>query len=66
MLNLYDDIRTGKHYNKFDLGDLLFAEYTCPIEDKRFDILIKTDYIAHVVSGKNLAYNHKVQQTTNY
>lgn len=59
MLNLYDDIRTGKHYNKFDLGDLLFAEYTCPIEDKRFDIWTKTDYIVHVVSGK------KIWHTTN-
>jgi AraC-like DNA-binding protein len=42
-----------------DLGDLLFAEYTCPLEDKRFGLWTQTDFLVHVVSGK------KIWHTTN-
>lgn len=52
MLNLYEDIRSKQHYNKFEIGGLLFAEYTCPIETKSLGIWTHTDYLVHVVSGK--------------
>lgn len=52
MVNFYEDIRTKKHYNKFEIGGLLFAEYTCPIETKTLGIWTHTDYLVHVVSGK--------------
>ncbi len=52
MINLYDDIRISKNYIKIKAGDLLFAEYKCPIEVKSQDIWTHTDYIVHVVSGK--------------
>jgi AraC-like DNA-binding protein len=51
-LNLYEDIRTTLHFNKFVIGELLFAEYTCPIEDESVSIWTHTDYLVHVVSGK--------------
>jgi AraC-like DNA-binding protein len=52
MINLYEDIRTKKHYNKFEIGGLLFAEYKCPLEEKFVDIWTHTDYLVHVVTGK--------------
>lgn len=59
MINLYEDIKTEKHYNKFEIGELLFAEYKCPLEEKFVGIWTKTDYLVHVVSGK------KTWHTTN-
>jgi len=52
MLNFYDRIRTEKQFNKFQIGDILFAEYTCPIEDKTFGIWTPSDYLVHVLTGK--------------
>ena len=52
MLNLYEDIRSKNHYNKFEIGGLLFAEYKCPLEEKFVDIWTHTDYLVHVVTGK--------------
>lgn len=52
MLNLYEEIRIKEHYIKFEAGNLLFTEYTCPIEEKSLGIWTHTDYIVHVVSGK--------------
>ncbi|MFO7523939.1 MAG: AraC family transcriptional regulator [Ignavibacteriaceae bacterium] len=52
MINLYEDIRTKNHYNKFEIGGLLFAEYKCPLEEKFVGIWTHTDYLVHVVSGK--------------
>lgn len=54
MLNLYEDIRTNPHFNKFEIGGLLFAEYACPIEEKSRGIWAHTDYLVHVVSGKKI------------
>lgn len=54
MLNLYENIRTEKHYNKFQIGEMLFAEYTCPIEEESVGIWTHTDYLVHVISGKKI------------
>ena len=59
MLNMYEDIRSNQHFNKFEIGELLFAEYTCPIEENSVGIWAHTDYLVHVVSGK------KTWHTTN-
>jgi AraC-like DNA-binding protein len=52
MINLYEDIKSNKHYNKFEIGGLLFAEYKCPLEEKFVGIWTDTDYLVHVVTGK--------------
>jgi len=52
MINLYEDIKSKNHYNKFEIGGLLFAEYKCPLEEKFVGIWTHTDYLVHVVSGK--------------
>lgn len=52
MLNLYEETRSDPRYNRLEIGDLLFVEYTCPIEEKSVGIWAHTDYLVHVVSGK--------------
>jgi AraC-like DNA-binding protein len=54
MLNFYEEIRAGKQYNKIRIGNLLFAEYTCPIKAQTADIWSHTDYLVHVISGKKV------------
>ena len=52
MNNLGDDIRGNPVFNRFEIGELLFAEYTCPLEAKLFGIWTEHDYLVHVVSGR--------------
>ena len=52
MLNVYDTIRSGLYFNKFEVGELLFVKYTCPIEDSELAVWTPCDYILHVLSGK--------------
>lgn len=52
MNNLYDDIRQSPTFNRFEIGELLFAEYTCPLEAKLFGIWTEHDYLVHVVAGR--------------
>lgn len=50
--NLYDDIRGNPVFNRLEIGDFLFAEYTCPLEAKLFEVWSEQDYLVHVVSGR--------------
>lgn len=52
MNNLYDDIRNTPTFNRLEIGELLFAEYTCPLDSKIFELWTQQDYLVHVVSGK--------------
>lgn len=52
MLNMYDEIRASLHYNKFEIGEMLIAEYKCPIEDESLGIWTSMDSFIHVLSGK--------------
>jgi AraC-like DNA-binding protein len=52
MQNIYETIKAGLHFNKFELDELLFVEYTCPIPDEESGIWTQTDYIIHVLSGE--------------
>lgn len=54
MLNLYQDIRSSLHFNKFEIGDLLFAEYTCPLQQRMVGLWAEMDYLVHVVSGRKV------------
>ena len=35
MLNLYEAVRSNPSYSKLEIGDFLFAEYTCGAKEKR-------------------------------
>jgi len=51
MLNLYETVRTNPSYNRLEIGDFLFAEYTCGIKEDRLPVWTDTDYLMHVVTG---------------
>ncbi len=52
LVNMYEDIRSNLHFNKFAVGELLFVEYTCPIEQEFIRAWTPTDYFVHVLSGR--------------
>ena len=52
MQNLYDAGRAGLFTNKFEVNDLLFVEYECPIPESTTDIWTPRDYLIHVISGR--------------
>ena len=52
MLNMYDEIRSSLHFDKFEFGEMLFVEYTCPIKDDSAGIWTPRDSFIHVLSGK--------------
>lgn len=52
MLNTYDTIRESLHFNKFTVGELLFVEYKCPIDQEVAGVWAPMDYFVHVLSGR--------------
>ncbi len=52
MLNLFEAIRTNPSYNKLEIGDFLFVEYTCGASEEKLPLWTETDYLMHVVTGK--------------
>ena len=42
--------------NKLEIGDFLFAEYTCGIGDEKIGLWAHTDYLVNVVTGKKTWY----------
>jgi len=52
MLDLYEAVRTNPSVNRLEIGDFLFAEYTCGIGDEKIGIWAHTDYLVNVVAGK--------------
>jgi AraC family transcriptional regulator, exoenzyme S synthesis regulatory protein ExsA len=52
MMNTYDTIRESLHFNKFVVGELLFVEYKCPIEQEAAGVWTPMDYFVHVLSGR--------------
>jgi AraC-like DNA-binding protein len=51
MLDLYEAIRRNPSYNKLEIGDFLFAEYTCGVTAEKLGVWTDTDYLMHVVTG---------------
>ena len=40
MDNLFEFIRNGLHFNKFEVGELVFVEYSCPLEAEKRRCLV--------------------------
>jgi hypothetical protein len=51
MVNFYEAIRANPNYNKLEIGDFLFAEYTCGVTAEKLGFWTDTDYLMHVVTG---------------
>lgn len=52
MLNLYEAVRTNPSYSKLEIGEFLFAEYTCGTPKRLLPNWTEKDYFVHVVTGK--------------
>lgn len=52
MLNLYEAVRSDPSIKKLEIGDFLFAEYTCGIGVEKLGNWTDTDYLVHVISGR--------------
>jgi len=44
MINTYEIIRADLHLNKFSVGELLFADYKCPIEQEVAGVWTPVDF----------------------
>ena len=56
MMNTYDTIRAGLQFNKFAVGELLFVEYKCPIEQDVAGVWTPMDYSC-AERQKNVAHH---------
>jgi AraC-like DNA-binding protein len=52
MQNIYETLRSTLYFNKFEVGELLFVEYRCPIEEENLGLWSQYDYLIHVLSGQ--------------
>jgi len=52
VLDFYETIRTNPTFKKFKVGEVLFAQYTCPLREPSIGIWAHTDHLIHVLSGK--------------
>ncbi|HWH78016.1 MAG TPA: AraC family transcriptional regulator [Candidatus Binatus sp.] len=52
MMNMYESLRENLHFNKFEVGELLFVEYKCPIEQDAAGVWTPMDYFVHALSGR--------------
>ncbi len=52
MLNLYEAVRTNPSYSKLEIGEFLFAEYTCGTVERLLPNWTELDYFVHVVTGR--------------
>jgi AraC-like DNA-binding protein len=59
IYNFHQQLRDDLNFNKFEVRDLLFIEYNCPLDVDTIKIWSKYDYIIYVLSGR------KTWKTTN-
>ncbi len=52
MLNLVEAVRSNPKINRLEIGDFLFAEFTCGIADEKAALWAHQDYLVHVLTGK--------------
>jgi len=54
MVNLYTGIKRSNSFPKMEVSELLFVEYTCPVEEQKFGIWSNNNYFAFISSGKKV------------
>ncbi len=52
MINFYEAVRTNPNYSKLQIGEFLFAEYTCGAKVKKLPNWTERDYFVQVVEGR--------------
>ena len=53
MLNALDVIRANPTAKRFEIGEILFAQFDCPVVDERLGLWSQTDHLIHVVSARS-------------
>jgi AraC-like DNA-binding protein len=57
MLNAWEIIRSNPIAKRFEIGELLFAQFSCPVVEP-VGIWTQTDYLIHVLSGTMIWKDH--------
>lgn len=65
MLNLVEAVRVNPSMRKLEIGDFLFAEYTCGVGAERLALWSPSDYIVNVVTGKKTWQTSDATWTSN-
>lgn len=52
MLNLIEAVHSNPQINRLEIGDFLFAEFTCGIAEEKAALWAQQDYLIHVLTGK--------------
>ena len=53
VLNAFDIIRANPTAKRFEIGEILFAQFDCPVQDEPLGIWSQTDHLIHVVSARS-------------
>ena len=53
FLNAFDVIRAIPTAKRFEIGEMLFAQFDCPVQDEPLRIWSQTDHLVHVVSARS-------------
>jgi AraC-like DNA-binding protein len=53
FLNAFDVIRAIPTAKRFEIGEMLFAQFDCPVQDEPLKIWSQTDHLIHVVSARS-------------
>jgi AraC family transcriptional regulator, exoenzyme S synthesis regulatory protein ExsA len=53
FLNAFDVIRAIPTAKRFEIGEMLFAQFECPVQDEPLKIWSQTDHLVHVVSARS-------------
>ena len=52
MLDLYEAVRSNPGINRLEIGEFLFAEFTCGLGDEQVGLWAHQDYLVHVLTGR--------------
>jgi AraC-like DNA-binding protein len=53
MRNAFDVIRANPTAKRFEIGEILFAQFDCPAQEEPLSIWSQTDHLVHVVSARS-------------
>lgn len=54
MKNFFEYIKSNSSFAKLSFDELLFAEYKCPIKEKKTPVWSNANYVAYVLSGRKI------------
>jgi AraC family transcriptional regulator, exoenzyme S synthesis regulatory protein ExsA len=52
LLNASESLRSNPIARRFEIGDMIFAQFNCPEQEEPVGMWTQTDYFVHVLAGK--------------